>query len=214
MTKETWLSAVRHHVSASAEVRPKGVASILSLYCDHCTKRMDALTMKSRGDPEQLAKRLNAIGWRLGRRLACPTHRNERKEHSMPNDTAPPVAYDIEQPALVLAATEKAKRAKRECISILEDVFNVEKGCYSTGESDETVGRTVNLAPAAVAKIREEFFGPIKRPPELAELFAAIEDATARMTEWQGNVNKEAASYDSELANLRGRVETVARRYG
>jgi hypothetical protein len=217
MTRETWLASVKQYVSSSAEVKQRNGGYDLSLYCDHCGKRTVALHMNSRCDPQQLSKRLTAIGWRMGNRLACPEHR-ERKERTMDH-----VDQGIEKPPLVIdkpsgqeraEASEKAKKAKRECISILEDVFNPVKGCYVPGENDETVGRTVGLSPQAVRLIREEFFGVIKRPPELDELFSQIEALATSLDEWRGNINGEAEGFSAQPANLKARINNVANRYG
>lgn len=65
-------------------------------------------------------------------------------------------------------ATHLARKARREAMQWLSEAFDPDKGKYSAGVSDATIAKETALSEAAVAALREEFFGPIKEPAEIA----------------------------------------------
>ncbi|WP_420013960.1 hypothetical protein [Tateyamaria sp.] len=57
-------------------------------------------------------------------------------------------------------APEPSKRERIQIISMLADVYDLDAGMYSGGETDDTVASALEVMPGFVAIVRESEFGP------------------------------------------------------
>jgi hypothetical protein len=92
---------------------------------------------------------------------------------------APAAAAAIVAPVAPAAApsataSDKARAAKREVVAWLNESFDVEAGRYKDGQSDATISKETGLSEAQVKELREDLYGPLKEPKELADLRADI----------------------------------------
>jgi hypothetical protein len=98
-------------------------------------------------------------------------------------------------------------------VLLLDDIFDTEKGCYRSGENDETVGDAVKLSAAAVAAIREEFGYIIKRPAELDGLLVAMKAAEENVATVRAESIEKIDGLSKEIIELRRKIESVASKY-
>lgn len=114
-----------------------------------------------------------------------------------------------EEPAQV-AASDKARAAKRAAMEHLSESFNVERGTFAPGVSDASIAKDTGLAEAGVKKLREEFFGPLGEPDELRalreELSAARTDVAA--------LKQMVATGEQTINNIGRRIETYFQKQG
>lgn len=184
----------------------------LTLPCSKCGPITVHLGVKL--PPDQVAKRLKNRGWTLGKNCVCPDH---EKEPAMPksdlmNETSLAPSGTAAPPP-----TDKARVARRETIMLLEDVFDVSTGRYREGEDDASVGRVTGLAKEAVAKLREEFYGPLKVPTELETLRENISklrkelemNGSALIRETQTKLDAMIGTVD----DMASRVEAACRKF-
>lgn len=89
--------------------------------------------------------------------------------------------------AAVDVATQR--KLKRDILSWLEECYDEKNARYKDGFSDETVAKETGAAPKFVAQLREEFYGPMGEPEELARLRTEFAEFNrkhdAHMTEYQ-----------------------------
>ena len=73
------------------------------------------------------------------------------------------------------AAPSDAARAIRRAVLVwLDEAYDVTKHVYRAGVTDESIAKETGSAVEAVKKLREEFYGPLAEPTELAEVRAEI----------------------------------------
>lgn len=89
---------------------------------------------------------------------------------------------------------------------LLTEHFDAESGTYTPGWSDAKVATDAHLSLDHVSALRDELFGPLKEPPELAKLAADIEALA-------GLIDEAVAPIKSELAQMRQRLADVRRRF-
>ena len=75
--------------------------------------------------------------------------------------------------------SNKARESKRLAMMSLDDYFDAASGQYREGKNDEVIGKDCGLAVTVVAKLREEFYGPLRAPTEFERL---LSDARAHLT--------------------------------
>ena len=115
------------------------------------------------------------------------------------------------------SASERAKAAKREAISLLDDVFDLEHGRYRGAETDASVGATVGLSADAIRLLRDEFGYAMKRPTELDELATEIVEARkafdAKLVELAHEISKEKLALHERLDAVQRKVDAFAKRF-
>lgn len=163
-------------------------------------------------DPKGAVARVHAAGWETGKRVLCPSCKSKKKEKgAMPKPVERPTLAAVwpkgGEPANdAPAASDAAKKAKRMVYMALEDYYDDARKGYKPGHSDASIAKELDVAEAFVAKIREEDFGPISEPSELAALRKELLDA--RMVAVDLNTT---FAVDSE--RLRKEIEKVQAQY-
>lgn len=91
--------------------------------------------------------------------------------------------------------TADARAVRRMIYLALEDAYSEAGRRYKQGHNDATVAKVAECHENAVAKVREEFFGPAEPPlpHEVAELIARV----GKVEEW---VSKVRADLDALVA--------------
>lgn len=107
-----------------------------------------------------------------------------------------------------------AKRAKRVAVQWLDECFDAEAGQFKGGMSDKTIATEVGVAEKVVAELREEFFGPIREPEQLAEFRQRMDKIEAQAKQFGDDARTMAASLIDEIAKLRANIKQVVERNG
>lgn len=130
--------------------RTKTTPAKARVTCDQCSNEHTFTC--DYGNEGQANRRLTAAGWKLVKKKticsACAVP--EEKEKTLAEPVIPTTA----------APTEPTRQQKRQIMDALEDAYDLNKGRYIGGETDDTLAKTLGVLPGWVAKLREEFFGP------------------------------------------------------
>lgn len=193
--KTTFSDALSRYVGRDAKIVSKvGGGLLLKLWCEGCKQEHDALNTGTQMNPQAYASLLRSRGWRIGKHNLCPDYQKVRRPSVI---NSPPLRV-VESPTQSLNSTDKAREAKRLAIMSLEDYFDIPSGSYRAGKSDAIIGKDCGLAEAAVAKLREEVYGPLKPPSELLELHQAVTKAKTEIE----RLRTEIGSYAHRLTGL------------
>jgi hypothetical protein len=101
-----------------------------------------------------------------------------------------------EKPPAPAASSDAARQARRLLRLALEDYYDDRARCYRDGRTDASLAKEFGLSESAVAKIREEDYGPLERPTDLAGLIADVREAKR------------------QIAALEGRLQLICRTHG
>jgi hypothetical protein len=153
MNLQNYTAAFQKEFPRGSSLEPrKGSPGIVVIV--PCGDHKDTAEFEKRLPPEVLRRHMENRGWRFkGSRATCPAC--NKKDGEKMDDTK-------------AAATQLARKARREAIQWLTEAFDADKGSYSTGVSDKTIAAETGLSEKAVADLREEFFGSIKEPAEFS----------------------------------------------
>jgi hypothetical protein len=128
----------------------------VQIVCD--CGRTDAIRLNGNLSTAAAAHKFRNRGWQVdpgGTKATCRRCKTMKKTGS-----------DAPSPA--------ARRALAQANRLLLEHFDVEAGLYAEGWSDAKVAETVKLSEDAVADWREDGFGPLAVPPEIARIEADI----------------------------------------
>ena len=106
--------------------------------------------------------------------------------------TTPPPKLKAVEPA----PTPDAKAARREAHDRIAIYFDIASGQYSEGYTDQKIAEETGVSLAWVKQRREDEFGPIKEPTEIAAMRADL------------------AKLISHADELRQRLDALARKHG
>lgn len=157
-------------------------------------------------DPAAAVARARKAGWRTGK-VKCPDHARSAKPKKEPEIVSKPAAVLSVRPTVVsptsvppVAAngepSDAARLAKRLVIAALEDHYDDVAKRYRPGHTDASIAKEAGCAEAVVAKLREDLFGPLGEPDEIAELRGKLDMLRGRVREI-----KERAAADIQQAN-------------
>lgn len=76
----------------------------------------------------------------------------------------------LETPVSPSPASVEARAAKRQVISWLDEGFDVEAGRFKEDVNDASIAKETGLSEAQVKALREDLYGPLKEPKEIADL--------------------------------------------
>ncbi len=170
-------------VMYSAAAKPFEVISapgsqIARAVCSQCGGHHE-WRMGTRMPPERIHRYFAEHGWINRRRLTCPDCAKPKpKEPKMTDTTTRPALSAVPAPN-----PDVQKRHKRLVLLALEDCFDEKTMRYRPGHDDASVAKELDLAPAFVITVREEFFGKLAEPEGVAEMRAKIEGLTAQLND-------------------------------
>lgn len=167
-------------------------------------------------DVGQARNHMTKIGWKVSRkRMICPEHQQK--------DTGPVSTKPTEQEA---EARRPSRQQKREIMDMLQACYDTASERYEGSETDDSVASALNVLPAWVEEIREEFFGPVGSNADIDALTADLNAVTRELgalKEQQKAVNRDLRALVDQnnticnqmndatqrLANLETRFERV-----
>lgn len=157
---------------------PRG-SMVARLECASCGSHAD-WQIPGRVPPERIRKYFIGEGWIVKRRPVCKQCSEKKEPKVATNNNAKPV--------IAFPNTDAAKKNKRLVIVALEDYFDETKRQYKDGKSDKAVAEELNLAPAFVGQVREEFFGKLAEPDEVGDLRREINELHAGIAALEGKL--------------------------
>lgn len=107
-----------------------------------------------------------------------------------------------------------ARKAHRAVIQWLEESFDEEAGAFKGGMSDASIAKETGAAVEYVAKVREEFFGPLKEPGELAAIRARIEELHDKADELIRDATAAASVIRDQAGSLKAEMARIAKANG
>lgn len=152
-----------------------------------CGAALEVKFARNRLPPVAIRQKVINHGWRIGRKSAICT-RCQTKEPEMPEVTAIPLPST--------AQTPDARKVHRAVMGWLEQAYDEAKNCYTQGFSDKQIADETGAAVEYVAKCREDYFGPIAVPSDLARL-------REELIETHGLIQREIDSHAAGLTRLR-----------
>ena len=155
-------------------VRSEQGAMVAHVECVQCGAH-DRWRLTSLPEPAILHRHFSIRGWSIRRKAICPQCKSKKEAKPMNN-----IAKIDPKPAAKLP-TPDARAQRREAHGMIELSFDIGKGCYREGYSDARIASETGAALAWVKQRREEEFGPLKQPDEIAQLHAEIETIAARL---------------------------------
>ncbi|PIE10037.1 MAG: hypothetical protein CSA72_10510 [Rhodobacterales bacterium] len=161
--------------------------------CEDCGRDETVCADHGSGGEAQAAKKLQAQGWTfIGKHLRCGSCSAKRRAARAAEKKAE--SDDANAPR------EPTRQQKREIMEILEDVYDVDAGCYKGGETDDTVADLLDVLPGWVARLRDEFFGPSGANADIAAL-------REELTQALNSASAIATSFSDRLADLRAAMD-------
>lgn len=175
---------------------------------------------------QTFARNLADRGWETGRKMKCPdcvakdAAAKPVKETKAMNKPAAP------QPATAMAAaltdagiqpvdrSPEARKAHRAIIGWLEEAYDEPAQRYRAGFTDATIAKEAGAAEAYVAKVREEFFGPLGEPTEVTELRIEIGELVDKASILLRDAQAAANDLMAKATELTGRLDTLVKRNG
>jgi hypothetical protein len=169
-------------------------------------------------NPEAVAKRASAYGWRVDAyrksEARCPDCQARRSPGDRPDPKPPAPPQTAKVIPMTVAAIdpkpkaqppEPTKDQRLKIRALLDKHFDDHTGAYLDSYSDQRIGEEVGIAWAAVARIREAAYGPIRVDPEVAGLRAelkALHQAIERGQKGLDDLKALAAGVSNRLAVL------------
>jgi hypothetical protein len=179
-----WPRAVAKRISIRGDLNftPTRVGQTLHLPCERGNHVVD-FTITGNMPPDFVAKKMLAKGWTIGSKLVCPDCSKPPRKVVANDEGASMATTGTEVAQTTIKPVSDAARTKRrEALQWLDESFDPEKGCFREGQSDATIAKETGLAETAVAALREEFYGPLKCPPEIADFNKRFADLRAEVT--------------------------------
>ena len=212
----------RDYLAKAAPVEPLFHAGrmVARITCSQCGSKEEWAIAHSKPPPDILGKHFSNKGWYVRKRPLCPSCcvQSDPSADDRPKVESDPPATNLPLAAALRRAltekkettpmsnvaplkteqapTEAVKAARRKANEFLMFHFDVEKGRYEDGWSDERVAKDSGMPVAWVVKRREEEYGALKQPSEFAEIRA------------------QAAALASEIGKLNARLEILRRENG
>lgn len=160
---------------------------------------------------------------RVARRLGEADRESHRPYiYSLPKPApaAAPKPKDPPMPAIAATSpsvpqpTDEAKIARRLAHAMIEEQFDVDKGQYRNGFSDQKIATETGAALAFVTKRREEEFGPLKAPSEIEEERARLDAIEQRIATFEAETATTIEKWRADCAAHRQRLAALIARNG
>lgn len=164
------------------EILSEKGAMVAHAGCSLCGCR-DHWRLSALPEPAIIHRHFIVRGWSIKRKAVCPKCKI-KKEAKPVNNIA-----KIEPKSAVQLPTPDARAQRREAHGLIELSFDIGKGCYKEGYSDAKVAAETGASLTWVKQRREEEFGPLKQPEEIAQLRADIETIAAQLSTARGKLS-------------------------
>ncbi|MEG8222437.1 hypothetical protein OSJ57_17680 [Sphingomonas sp. HH69] len=128
---------------------------------------------------EALPRKFSQKGWSAGTKAVCPQCITKKRNKTM-------TAVASVTP-LKAAQTPDVRQQRRDAHTLIELYYDLASSTYKDRYSDEKIAKETGLPKEWVAKRREDEFGPIKEPNDLAVIRQEV--ATAKGV-WEQAVKK------------------------
>lgn len=166
-----------------------------------------------------VASKIANMGWKLGSKSTCPGPHNKEPHPMAANDPAPTnVSAMLRETGIVPAApklpSRDARAMRREAMDWLTEAFDPDKGRYKAGIHDASIAAETGLAEEAVAKLREEFFGPIKLPSEVEELLSKMQAIREMIGDFDTYYKTEMEKLKTDARKLENRLSSMVAKNG
>lgn len=89
----------------------------------------------------------------------------------------------------------------------LDEVFDDSRGMYLDGESDQAIGRSLDLPWMMVRKIREAAYGPIVADEQVDKLRDDLRFAKGEVSRLQAEIDKAMQDAKLKLSDLSAKVD-------
>lgn len=173
--------------AAPIEVLSSPGAQIARIECSQCG-RHDDWRISRLPPPEILHKHFADREWSIRRRVVCPDCQTRKEKPKMSIVQMPKQPPQAQAPN-----ADAAAKNKRIVILALEDYFDEAQRRYRDGRTDQSVAKELNLAPAFVQAVREEFFGKLAEPSEVGDVRAQVEAIKAQIGSLEKRLGELAA---------------------
>lgn len=117
-------------------------------------------------------------------------------------------------PIITVSPSDEARTARRLATMLIEEKFDVGGGFYRDGYTDKKVADETGVAEHFVTKRREEDFGPMKEPPEIARARNELDALTKRVKELETHCAKVVEGMVSDIAAHRQRLANLILKNG
>ena len=149
---------------------------------------------------------------RIQRDLALANLARKKQQQETPMST-PVQATALESSpisAAIPAMSDNAKKAHRLIMQALEDYYDETKRTYRPGYTDKKIADETGSSEANVAKVREEFFGPLGEPDEIT----AIKADLAKAIEETRKIRQRLVDHESTTSDIKAKLARVCNRNG
>lgn len=163
------------------DVRSEQGAMVAHVECVQCGAH-DRWRLTSLPEPDIVRRHFSVRGWSIKRKAICPQCKTKKEAKPVNNITK------IEPKSSAQLPTPDARAQRREAHGLIELSFDIAKGCYKEGYSDARIATETGAALAWVKQRREEEFGPLKQPAEIAQLSEEIETIAAQLAAARGKL--------------------------
>lgn len=178
---------------APAEILSVSGAHVARIECVQCGSVEDWRIATRLPPPDIVLRHFTTRGWGVRKRPLCQQcvkKRDVPMRHLDPPidwlEAIPNLGKENQMTAKVTPITPTpsivptdAKAQRRDAHALIELTFDIGTGAYKDGYSDVRISKETGISETWVAKRREEEFGPLKVPDEIAELRRAITDAAS-----------------------------------
>jgi hypothetical protein len=182
----------------------RGIISVVKASCKHCGETHE-MNLASHMPPDQLVKKIRILGW-VDRKKAwtcdkCRDHADTEitKEGSMSDEIrrvfTPVVVPTTPPPARPEGNAKPTYRQIKKAMDLIAGNFDVENGAWLEGWSDARLAEEVGIERNVAFLMREDAFGPLRRPAELDQLLSEVHAATEMLTDINARVAAFALRY-------------------
>lgn len=193
-------------------IRQSAGAPRAKAICDECGGEETVACGYTRRSPNkppepivsQVRAKAISAGWSyIKGKLRCAECEKKRK------------VVPMKKPDIVKAPEAPTKRQRINIITMLADVYDIDAGRYSRGDTDDSIADVLGLRPGWVAEIREAEFGPDGSNDEMAEVLEAFTSASKAFEDLRKNTSdleKQVAAAITEMRAQKDRVDSAVSR--
>lgn len=212
-----WMLEVKRRTGAKKVEVTNGMGhQILHLTCSH--GHVVDFKLNGRAPSEFVAKQLIKAGWTIGNKLSCPEHSQPKKKKpakrpaKKKQETQPmPSLASTPTPSPEPEATDSARQAKRRAMDWLSESFTASTGRYAEGVTDATIAKETGISEAKIKELREEFYGPLKEPAEIAEMRGELQALRDRLQDAETQFTSVVSRLVTDVSEQQRKLEKMCK---